>query len=130
MTEIDDRLRLPPEPASAGAARRFVAAALEPYAIAIDIDVVSLMVSELVSNVVLHAHTPLEVSVRRRDSAIRVSVADESTLIPAIKRYAPDSVTGRGLTMIDSAAERWGIDENADGKAVWFEMPLRKAVAQ
>jgi hypothetical protein len=32
--------------------------------------------------------------------------------------------------MIDSAAERWGIDENADGKAVWFEMPLREALAQ
>jgi hypothetical protein len=59
-----------------------------------------------------------------------VSVADESPLIPAMKQYAPDSVTGRGLTMIDSAAERWGIDENADGKAVWFEMPLREALAQ
>jgi anti-sigma regulatory factor (Ser/Thr protein kinase) len=128
MTEIGDRLRLPPEPASAGAARRFIAAALEPYAI--DIDVVSLLVSELVSNVVLHAHTPLEVSVRLRDSHIRVSVADESPLIPAIKQYAPDAVTGRGLTMIDSAAERWGIDEIADGKAVWFEMSLGEAVAQ
>jgi anti-sigma regulatory factor (Ser/Thr protein kinase) len=128
MTEIDDRLRLPPEPASAGSARRFVAAALEPYDI--DIDMVSLLVSELVSNVVLHAHTPLEVSVRTRGSHIRVSVADESPLIPAMKQYAPDSVTGRGLTMIDSAAERWGIDENADGKAVWFEMPLREALAQ
>jgi anti-sigma regulatory factor (Ser/Thr protein kinase) len=128
MTEIDDRLRLPPEPASAGAARRFVAAALEPYAI--DIDVVSLCVSELVSNVVLHAHTPLVVSVRLRDKHIRVSVADESPLIPVMKQYAPDSVTGRGLTMIDSAAERWGIDENADGKAVWFEMSLDGTVAQ
>jgi len=128
MTEIDDRLRLPPEPASAGAARRFVAAALEAYPI--DIDVVSLLVSELVSNVVLHAHTPLEVSVCQRGKHIRVSVADESPLIPAMKQYAPDSVTGRGLTMIDSAAERWGIDESADGKAVWFEMPLDGAVAQ
>ena len=51
MTEIDDRLRLPPEPASAGAARRFVTDALR--ACDIDVELVSLLVSELVSNVVL-----------------------------------------------------------------------------
>jgi len=128
MSEIVDRLRLPPEPASASAARRFVAAALASYDI--DIDVVSLLVSELVSNVVLHAHTPLEVSLRTSGAHIRVTVADESSTIPAMKQYAPDSVTGRGLTMIDSAAERWGIDENGDGKAVWFEMPFGEPVAR
>jgi len=127
MTEINDRLLLPPEPASAGAARRFVAAALEHYDV--DIDVIALLVSELVSNVVLHAHTPFEVTLRVRDEHIRVSVADESPLIPAMKQYAADSVTGRGLTMIDSAAARWGIDETAGGKAVWFEMPCAEAVA-
>jgi anti-sigma regulatory factor (Ser/Thr protein kinase) len=127
MTEIDDRLRLPPEPASAGAARRFVTKALGAHEI--DVGLVSLLVSELVSNVVLHAHTPLEVAVRTRGSHIRVTVTDESPVIPAMKQYAPDSVTGRGLMMIDSAAERWGIDESSEGKAVWFELPLNGAIA-
>jgi anti-sigma regulatory factor (Ser/Thr protein kinase) len=57
MNQIDDRLRLPPEPASAGAARRFVTEALKSCDI--DVGLVVLLVSELVSNVVLHAHTPL-----------------------------------------------------------------------
>ena len=67
--------------------------------------------------------------IRTREARIRVTVADESPVIPAMKRYAPDSVTGRGLTMIDSVAERWGIDENAGGKAVWFEVPLDEVSA-
>jgi hypothetical protein len=46
-----------------------------------------------------------------------------------MKQYAPDAVTGRGLMMIDSAAERWGIDESSEGKAVWFELPLNGAIA-
>ncbi|HEX2384386.1 MAG TPA: ATP-binding protein [Acidimicrobiales bacterium] len=125
---MDDRLRLPPEPGSAGAARRFVTDALR--ARDIDLELVSLLVSELVSNAILHAHTPLEVAVRIRGTHIRITVADESPVIPAMKQYAQDSVTGRGLTMVDSAAERWGIDEMADGKAVWFEIPLDEAIAQ
>jgi anti-sigma regulatory factor (Ser/Thr protein kinase) len=128
MSNIDDRLRLPPEPASAGHARRFVADVLSSCPI--DIELVSLLVSELVSNVVLHAHTPFEVEVRNRGGHIRVSVADGSPVMPSVKQYAPDSVTGRGLTMIDLTAERWGIDENADGKAVWFEVPFEKAITQ
>jgi anti-sigma regulatory factor (Ser/Thr protein kinase) len=128
MTEIDDRLRLPPEPASAGAARRFVTDALKSSTT--DTELVALLVSELVSNVVLHAHTPFEVEVRTREGNVRVTVTDESPVIPAVKQYAPDSVTGRGLTMIDTAAQRWGIDENAHGKAVWFEIPEGDAVAR
>jgi anti-sigma regulatory factor (Ser/Thr protein kinase) len=127
MTEIEDRLQLPPEPASPGAARRFVSGALRSCDI--DVGLVSLLVSELVSNVVLHAHTPLEVEVRTRGACIRVTVADGSSVIPAMKHYAPDSVTGRGLTMVDSVADRWGIDENASGKAVWFEIGLDGVVA-
>jgi len=128
MIEIDDRLQLPPEPASAGAARRFVTEVLK--ARDIDVELISLLVSELVSNVILHAQTPLEVTIRTRGAHLRVTVADESPVIPALKQYAADSVTGRGLTMIDLTAESWGIDEMAEGKAVWFEIPLNGAVRQ
>ncbi len=91
---------------------------------------VVLLVSELVSNVVLHARTPLEISLRTRAKCVRVTVTDQSPVIPAIKRYAPDSVTGRGLTMVDTAADRWGIEERADGKAVWFEVPMQERVTR
>ena len=122
MTEIDHLLQLPPEPASAGHARRFVTRALRGCNV--DIDLVTLLVSELVSNGVLHARTVLELSVRSRGTNIRVSVADESVEMPAMKHYGADAVTGRGLTMIDANAARWGVDERSTGKSVWFEVPI------
>jgi anti-sigma regulatory factor (Ser/Thr protein kinase) len=127
MTEIEDRLHLPPEAASAGVARRFVAAAL--HGCNVDLTLVSLLVSELVSNAVLHARTPLEVVVQSRGDYVRITVSDESPALPAMKAYAPDAVTGRGLTMVDTAAARWGVDELSSGKAVWFELPLAQAVS-
>jgi len=122
MIEITHRLTLPPEPSSAAAARRFVADALQGCAI--DIDIVVLLVSELVSNVVLHAGTPLEVEVASRGAHMRISVTDGSSAVPTLKHDPPDSVTGRGLTMIATAAASWGIDLHAGGKSVWFEVPI------
>ena len=92
----------------------------------IDVGLVSLLVSELVSNVVLHAHTPLEIAVRTRGTHLRVTVTDESPVIPAMKQYAPDAVTGRGLMMIDSAADRWGIDET-QGQGGVVRAPARRS---
>jgi anti-sigma regulatory factor (Ser/Thr protein kinase) len=125
MTEIDDRVRLAPDPASAGTARRFVARALDGCDV--DHDLVALLVSELVTNVVLHAHTPFEVSVRSRGPHIRITVTDGSAAMPAMKQYSADSVTGRGLNMIDGSAAQWGVDESVNGKAVWFEVPVTSA---
>lgn len=124
--DIDEHLHLPPDPGSARAARRFVTTVLVD--VETDIGLVALLVSELVSNVVLHAHTPLQVSLRTRGNCVRVTVTDQSPVIPAMKKYAPDAVTGRGLTMVDVAADRWGIEEQSDGKAVWFEVPVQQAV--
>ena len=125
--DIDVQLRLPPEPTSARAARQFVATSLRSCDV--DIGLVSLMVSELVSNVVLHAHTSLEVAVLSRGDHIRITVTDESPVIPAMKSYAADSITGRGLAIVDSSAARWGIDEHPSGKAVWFEIPAEQAAS-
>jgi anti-sigma regulatory factor (Ser/Thr protein kinase) len=122
---IDDQVQLPPEPPSARAARQFVATALR--ASEADVELASLLVSELVSNVVLHAQTAFEVAVRSRGDYVRITVSDESPVIPAVKAYSQDSVTGRGLAMVNSSAARWGIDEHPRGKAVWFELPTAQA---
>lgn len=85
---------------------------------------VTLLVSELVSNAVLHAKTPLEVSVASRGNRIRITVSDASPAVPAVKNYGVDAVTGRGLTMVASSSAGWGIDARGDGKAVWFEVEV------
>jgi anti-sigma regulatory factor (Ser/Thr protein kinase) len=120
MTEIVERLRLPPEPSSAGAARRFVSAALGAGGEVADLAV--LLVSELASNAVLHANTPFEVAIHLDARRLRVEVSDGSPTMPALKTYVRESITGRGLHMMASTADRWGFDAQPDGKVVWFEL--------
>jgi anti-sigma regulatory factor (Ser/Thr protein kinase) len=119
MAQIVERLRLPPEPSSAGAARRFVAAALDAGGEVAELAV--LLVSELASNAVLHARTPFEVVVQIDDQRVRIEVSDGDPTLPALRTYVRESITGRGLHMVAAAAHHWGFDARADGKVVWFE---------
>ena len=42
-----------------------------------------------------------------------------------MKANNPTAVTGRGLRLVDSVADRWGVDQHRDeGKTVWFEYLL------
>jgi anti-sigma regulatory factor (Ser/Thr protein kinase) len=124
MTEIVERLRLPPEPSSAGAARRFVVASLGAGDEVAELAV--LLVSELASNAVLHAQTPFEVAVHVGDERLRVEVSDADPTMPSLKTYLRDSITGRGLHMVAASADRWGFDARRDGKVVWFELLRRE----
>lgn len=117
----------PPQDSSAGAARRFVAATLGAWDLEPLEDVACLLVSELVSNVVLHAQTDLDVHLVRTDGRVRVEVHDGSSTLPERKFYSPTAATGRGLVFISELARSWGADPTADGKVVWFE--LDEAVA-
>jgi anti-sigma regulatory factor (Ser/Thr protein kinase) len=121
MTETTNQLRLPPEPSSAGAARRFVASALDGWNDA-SADLAVLLVSELASNVVLHAGTDFELSIRLRDDELRIEVQDASPVMPTLKHYVAESVTGRGLHMVAASADRWGFETTDTGKVVWFEL--------
>ena len=120
MTEIVERIRLPPEPSSAGAARRFVAAALDAGDEVAELAM--LLVSELASNAVLHAHTLFEVAVYVDDGRLRVEVSDGNPNMPSLKTYARESIAGRELHMVAASADRWGFDTQRDGKVVWFEL--------
>jgi anti-sigma regulatory factor (Ser/Thr protein kinase) len=113
-------LELPPETKSARKARQFVADVIGDAGTLND--TVALLVSEVASNAVLHARTDFVVTVVLDDSSIRVEVTDGSPLRPMIKQYEADSVTGRGLHLVDAAASRWGVESSEPGKTVWFEL--------
>ncbi|HEV2809579.1 MAG TPA: ATP-binding protein [Acidimicrobiales bacterium] len=106
---------------SAGAARRFVSATLASWGCDAFDYVAILLVSELVSNVLLHAGTDLDVVLRRPDAGIRVEVHDRNHCLPARKHYSITSTTGRGLALVDDLARDWGAEVTAEGKFVWFE---------
>jgi anti-sigma regulatory factor (Ser/Thr protein kinase) len=120
MTVVE-RLRLSPEPSSARAARQCVESAL-PASEAVTLAV--LLVSELVTNAILHANSDFEVIVHTFDGRIRIEVADADRRVPALRNYVAESITGRGLHMVASSADRWGFDATPTGKIVWFELEM------
>ena len=110
---------LPGDPRSAGAARQFLSVTLESWG---DDDyefAAVLLLSELVTNAVLHARTEIVVRLTRLDDALRMEVGDGSTRAPLTRHYSAEATTGRGLALVDSLAREWGVEVAHDGKVVW-----------
>jgi hypothetical protein len=116
------RLALRPVPASAARARAFVDRTLGDWGCDGFADASRLLVSELVTNAVLHARTDLSVVVRAVRTGVRIEVGDHSPAEPVVRRYEDEAMTGRGLALVDQLASRWGVDRHPDGKVVWFEL--------
>jgi hypothetical protein len=120
----DDRgqLRLDLEPV-VGAARRsreLVTEACGRWEIPDVAGPACIVVTEMVNNVVAHAHTSMTVLLARYDETMSVAVRDHSTGVPRFTGpVAPSSYGGRGLLLIDSIALRWGSLKLNDGKVVW-----------
>lgn len=83
-----------------------------------------LVLSELVTNAVLHAGGADRVAVECRGGSIRISVHDKTT-DPAEVADERRQAGGRGLRIVESLAERWGTDQLDAGKVVWAVLPCR-----
>ena len=120
-----DVVRLPPSAVSVRTARAAVTAALERWHVDGVDGTAALLVSELATNVLLHAHTDFEVRTERRDGHVRVTVLDDSPRLPARRHYGLDAGTGRGLGLVAAMSSRWGVEEGPAPwqKSVWFELP-------
>jgi anti-sigma regulatory factor (Ser/Thr protein kinase) len=113
---------LPADARSVPAARHFTAEALRSLGAENVIDEAELLVSELTANVVVHARTPMRVSILERDGHVRIEVRDDNPCLP--QRRSPDalSLDGRGVMLVDTLATSWGVNGNSHGKTVWFEL--------
>jgi len=98
----------------------------------VDVDVLVLLASELVTNAVTHAedgggaaggHVSLYVRVAAGE--LRVEVHDGSPVLPL--PVPPDvdeeSETGRGLMLVAALASEWGFYRTPGGKVVYFTVP-------
>ena len=123
MPNDEARTHLSSHPTSAAAARRFVGNVLVEWAWADGSrDAVLLCTDELVTNAILHVASEIDVVVRRDDMLLRVEVHDRSTRPPLRRIHPIDADSGRGLELVEALSERWGVDAEDGGKAVWFEL--------
>ena len=86
-----------------------------------------LLSSELATNAVVHTRSGAGgtfcVVVRLEDKRVRVEVHDRGSAgTPAVCGYDATEASGRGLSLVDTIAARWGYDGDQRGRAVWFEM--------
>lgn len=82
-----------------------------------------LLVSELVGNAVRHTGARVfGLRMHRRRGRIRVEVRDPSRGLPCLMPVQDLDVSGRGLFLVDTLADRWGVDLLPLGKTTWFEM--------
>ena len=125
------RTRLGRDAASPRAARRFVTEALRMWDLDELADSVTLLVSELVTNAVVHAGSDVEVLVRLTGETACVEVTDSSQAAPAPRQAALDDSSGRGLALVEAMARRWGVRPlPGGGKTVWFEVARQPAAEE
>jgi anti-sigma regulatory factor (Ser/Thr protein kinase) len=115
---------------SARAARGFVRQALGSAGLAELDEIAILLTSELVTNVVRHSHSGGKVDVEVRDRVVRVSVSDDSPIMPAVHEPETSADGGRGLWLVAQLSDDWGATRVVDdGKVVWFETSSERAPA-
>jgi serine phosphatase RsbU (regulator of sigma subunit)/anti-sigma regulatory factor (Ser/Thr protein kinase) len=118
-----------PEPAAAAAARRFVRETLISGGLSRDDDLVTdavLLASELVTNAVVHAGTPVQLTCKLNGTNVEVSVLDRhpARVIPDLPGATAvvDRPSGRGLLLPAALSSSWGVTYAAAAKAIWFRL--------
>ena len=117
------KIELTGDVASCSRARRFVGETLAQAADDLRANA-SLLISEVVTNAVLHASGPVTVEVLQKDNAYRIVVSDGSRTPPTEKDYRTDDATGRGLQLLECLTATWGWNRTGTGKVVWFDLPV------
>ena len=157
--------QFPAEPIKVSEARRMAHETFAAWGMELEqVDLACLLVSEVVTNVVLHAAVspsprrdfalePVEamgpgflddwdgspfasdfagsagkeftLRLRRGEVSVWVEVFDADLRLPRIRSAGENDEGGRGLYLVDQLASRWGSRPTKDGKAVWFEVPIR-----
>lgn len=111
-------------PSAAAEARRFVTESLHRWGLEPLVLDAELLVSELVTNAVLHARSEVAVSVAVAAGTVEVGVTDRSVDLPQQRRVSWRAEGGRGLRLVDAVARDWGVAHLPDGKQVWFRLDV------
>jgi anti-sigma regulatory factor (Ser/Thr protein kinase) len=123
--------RLPACPVSACEARSFVGIHLTQHDLGYLVDDIRLVVSELVTNALVHARTPLTVTLQELLFCVVLTVHDDSPDLPTVLLSQLGDVGGRGLDLVARYSSDWGVSLGADGdKNVWASFAVRPVTAR
>ncbi len=118
-----------PEPAAAAAARRFVRDTLVSGGLSLNDGRVAdavLLASELVTNAIVHAGTPLRLTCKLTGATVEVSVLDRhpARVIPEPPGATAliDRPSGRGLVLPAALSSSWGVTYGPVAKVIWFRL--------
>jgi len=117
------------DPASVRQAREFVAGVLRQASEELR-DRAVLITSELATNAIRHAHTGFTVTTTLTAEEIHIAVTDTGRAVPLLRNPDPSETHGRGLLIVNSLADRWGVDRRASSKTVWFALALRRQLSR
>jgi anti-anti-sigma regulatory factor len=113
------RVRLRPVPDACRQVRNLVGQACAAWHRADLTATASLIATELVANVVRHAHTTMEFTVGLQGGRLSMTVRDGSRRMPKPADSGPQDAGGRGLRLVRDLTEAWGVLAIPDGKVVW-----------
>lgn len=122
---------LPHTPSSVATVRKRLCDELRAAGVYEDVaDDAAVILSELISNALRHARPlpsgTIRVAWTRQDDVLRLSVSDGgATTEPRRARTALSSLGGRGLGIVDTLADRWGVRHDDEGTTVWATLRTR-----
>lgn len=123
-SSVAEEWEFSPQPSSSRDARQVVARVLERLGLEELITSVSLVVSELATNAVLHARTAFSVRLRITGGVARIEVEDAAGGRPVMRHFSNQATSGRGLRLVDGLSRAWGVTagRGGAGKVVWAEI--------
>ncbi|WP_435853165.1 PAS domain S-box protein [Streptomyces murinus] len=115
---------LPAAPASVPEGRAFLRRTLASWECPAPADDALLLLSETLTNAVQHAEGPVGLRLCRTATDLTVEVSDRSPHLPQPRHAAGDDEHGRGLFLVRTLADGWGVRPTDEGKTTWFTLKL------
>jgi anti-sigma regulatory factor (Ser/Thr protein kinase)/ABC-type transporter Mla MlaB component len=116
------RVRLRPVPDACRQVRQVVSQACGTWQRSEMAATAALVATELVANVVRHAHTTMDFTLGLRNNKICLTVRDRSRRLPLPAEPGLDDAGGRGLRLVRELTDSWGVLPFSDGKVVWTHL--------